>query len=97
MLFRSHLMNEEFYESLIVEYFVPKSSMKILNPYLSNDKIEFCKLSSLMSYVSEISKKIKDGLTPIVSHFFFNVVAKLGDKRLSGSILIDMGTEKFPD
>ena len=54
----------------IVEYFVPKSSMEILNPSLSNDKIEFCKLSSLMSYVSEISKKIKDGSTPIVSHFF---------------------------
>ena len=32
-----------------------------------------------MSYVSEISKKIKDGSTPIVSHFF-NVVAKLGIK-----------------
>ena len=89
-------MNEEFYESLIVEYFVPKSSMKILNPYLSNDKIEFCKLSLLRFHISEILKKIKDGWT-YMTHNFFNVVAKLGDKRLSVSIFIDIGTYKSLD
>ena len=53
----------------IVEYFVPKSSMEILNPSLSNDKIEFCKLSLLMSYVSKFRRLRMDQL-PIVSHFF---------------------------
>ena len=61
--------------------FVPKTSIEVLNPCLSNDKIEFCKSSLLMSYISEISKKIKDGSIPMISHLFFDVVAKLGDKK----------------
>ena len=90
-------MSGEFYESLYRRIF----RSKIIDGNFKSFSIQWQDwvLQVIIAYVICFwnSKKIKDGSTPIVTHFFFNVVAKLGNKRLSESIFIDMGTEKFSD